>query len=49
MRVLCEFCHATRDDSDIPPHFNSHRKLGLRYLLTGRISQEDYDRFLWRG
>lgn len=48
MRVLCLFCHITRDDSNLEPtSFNSHSKLGLSYLLTDRLEESIYNDYQW--
>lgn len=49
LRVLCPFCHATRDDSNLEPtSYNSHFKLGLSYVLTKRIDSEILEKYRWR-
>ncbi len=49
MRVLCLFCHATRDDSWInPTTYNSHAKLGLSYVLSDRLDLAVLKKYRWR-
>ena len=49
LRVLCPFCHATRDDSNLEPtSFNSHAKLGLSYVLTKRIEATILEKYRWQ-
>jgi len=47
LRVLCEFCHACRDDSGLGGEWNSHKKLGLLYVLTGRIEEKVLKQYQW--
>jgi len=49
LRVLCPFCHATRDDSNLlPTSFNAHGKLGLSYVLTNRLDNSILEKYRWR-
>lgn len=50
LRVLCQFCHICRDDSNFAPtDRNSHEKLGKRFVITQRLPETLIKKYRWQG